>query len=214
MRTRDSRGYTPLHTAASLGVLPAVELLLAAGADPDGWHDNNVWTPLALAAWYYHPDVVAALIDGGAIVNRALRAGGSKTGAEGWNVLHRMVARMSVAEEGGIWRDVHGAQREVWSVNWEGMFRMLMEKGADPTAPDAKGRSARFLAHSYGMVDVVKVLGEVWPWEKVGYEWWCAGGWERVTGKEVGKGEAVEVMNEKAWRVWRRQERERLTRGE
>lgn len=209
-RTRDSRGYTPLHTAASLGVLPAVKHLLAAGADPDGWCDIAVWTPLALAAWYCHSPVVAVLLDAGAVVNRVLRKGAAGAGAEGFNVLHRLVARMAVAHSGLIWTDVSGCQKEPWNAAWEGIFRMLMERGADPTAPDGKGRSPRVLAREYGMLDVMDVLGEVWPWEKVGYKWWSDGGWGRLTGNEVCRGGKAVVITERAWRVKRREERYRL----
>lgn len=74
-------------------------------------------------------------------------------------MLHRLVARMSVGSAGEIWRDGRQTKREAWSVAWEDMFRMLMRRGADPTAPDGKGRSARVLAERYGMDEVVKALG-------------------------------------------------------
>lgn len=151
--------------------------LLAAGADPDGWHDNTGWTPLSLAAWHGHDEVVAALIDGGAQINRGLRTvrpGVERTGEEGWNVLHRLVARMSVESSSEVWTDDVRNQEEAWSPLWEGLFKRLVECGGDATAPDAKGRSPRVLVEEYGMVQVGEQLGVMWPWEKVGYGWWCA----------------------------------------
>lgn len=191
-------------------MLPAVQYLLDERVDPDGWHNNTVWTPLALAAWYGHSATVRALLIRGVRVNRVLRTGGDQTGAEGWNVLHRLVARMSVKYSREIWDDTKRKQRERWSEDWKLIFRMLMEWGADPTAPDAKGRSARVLAQRYGMKEVAEVLGEVYPWEKVGYEWFLAGGWNKVIRNEVGTGGVGVVQSEREWRVKRRMERDKL----
>lgn len=151
-----------------------------------------------------------ALLVGDVQVNRVLRTGGNQTGTEGWNVLHRLVARMSVNHSREIWDDTKRKQRERWSEKWKLIFRMLMKRGADPTAPDAKGRSARVLARCYGMGEVAEVLGEIYPWEKVGYEWFLAGGWGNVMTNEVGTGGVGVVQSEKAWRVQRRMERDKL----
>lgn len=72
-------GLLAAHAATTTVHTKGISASAAAWADPDGWHDGTVWSPLALAAWYAHPDVVAVLLDGGACVEDAdgpaLRAG-------------------------------------------------------------------------------------------------------------------------------------------
>ena len=61
-------GYTPLLIASRLGNAPVVEVLLAAGADPNLPTSNGA-TPLMLAAQAGHTAAVKALIERGADVN-------------------------------------------------------------------------------------------------------------------------------------------------
>ncbi|CAN0233494.1 unnamed protein product [Lampetra fluviatilis] len=62
---QDERGVTALHTACVFGCVPAVRLLLEAGADPD-CPDSTAWGPLHLAAKYGQARVVRLLLRHGA----------------------------------------------------------------------------------------------------------------------------------------------------
>jgi ankyrin repeat protein len=55
-------GTTPLYRAALTGNLPAVELLLRAGADPGSCNSDNRWTVLMVAVAQDHPEIVRRLL--------------------------------------------------------------------------------------------------------------------------------------------------------
>ncbi len=103
VNARDSGGNTPLHYAVDAGLAEIVELLLAAGADPNapGWSggEEKNWPPLLAALRLTRPAqppspdepetagariaVVEALLKHGADVNGRL--------THGWTALHRAV---------------------------------------------------------------------------------------------------------------------------
>jgi ankyrin repeat protein len=58
-----------LLEAAEKGDLPEVKRLLAGGADKDARRKFDGWTPLHLAAWKNHVDVVRCLLEAGADKN-------------------------------------------------------------------------------------------------------------------------------------------------
>ena len=62
-------GFTALHYAAREGCAPAVQNLLAAGADPDS-EDPDRETPLLLALENMHFDTAAVLVKGGADLDK------------------------------------------------------------------------------------------------------------------------------------------------
>jgi len=62
-------GFTPLHYAAREGCAACVQNLLAAGADPDS-EDPDRETPLLLALENLHFDTAAALVKGGADLDK------------------------------------------------------------------------------------------------------------------------------------------------
>ena len=66
---RDGDGWSALLYAASEGHLAAVEVLLAAGANPNLRDTHDGWTALTHACSNGATDVVAALLRGGAKVN-------------------------------------------------------------------------------------------------------------------------------------------------
>lgn len=63
-------GCTPLHAAATAGAASACRWLLAHGADPGATGGYDDATPLHVAAWHNHADAAAALLDGGAPIER------------------------------------------------------------------------------------------------------------------------------------------------
>jgi ankyrin repeat protein len=63
-------GCTALHAAAASGRAGAVGLLIARGADPNAAGGYDDGTPLHVAAWHDRVDAAAALLDGGAEIDR------------------------------------------------------------------------------------------------------------------------------------------------
>ncbi|MBI3468740.1 MAG: ankyrin repeat domain-containing protein [Planctomycetes bacterium] len=74
-----ARGGTPLHAAVLGGHKDVLQVLLAAGGDPNA-RDDEGQTPLDLAVGANRPDLVAALLAAGANVNARNDAG--------WTTLH------------------------------------------------------------------------------------------------------------------------------
>ncbi|MGZ4811077.1 MAG: ankyrin repeat domain-containing protein [Thermoanaerobaculia bacterium] len=72
--TRRPEG-SPLVGAARTGDVAMVRQLLARGADPNAPDGVNDWTPLLHAIHKAQPATIAALLDGGADVNRASPSG-------------------------------------------------------------------------------------------------------------------------------------------
>lgn len=68
INTRDERGLTPLHHAASSGHNDIVELLIAKGAETNS-KDKWGYTPLYYAIWSQHKDIVKLLVAKGADVS-------------------------------------------------------------------------------------------------------------------------------------------------
>ena len=73
--SRNSRGFAALHLAATRGSLPALSLLLEAGADPDVAGTWDGATPLTLASTNGHISVVRSLL--------SARADKDKTNSDG-----------------------------------------------------------------------------------------------------------------------------------
>jgi len=73
VNTKDSSGYTPLHSAAMFGTLEMVETLLAVDNINVNAVTTDKCTPISLAARKGHEDIVNALITAGADVNMADR---------------------------------------------------------------------------------------------------------------------------------------------
>ena len=65
-RTKDTQGWTPLHLAACLGHIEAMQDLIANKADIEAKNSNG-WTPLHLAAFLGQPEPVQFLLEHQAI---------------------------------------------------------------------------------------------------------------------------------------------------
>ncbi|KAK1148476.1 hypothetical protein N8T08_009481 [Aspergillus melleus] len=69
-KSKDDRGFTPLHYAACKGYTDVVQYLIDIGADVNSYSDHGV-SALSCAAMYAHEEVVRVLCDRGANVNSA-----------------------------------------------------------------------------------------------------------------------------------------------
>ena len=149
---RGINDYTPLHYAAGLGDLGAVELLLAAGADPDEiTRIDDLSTPLEEAERAGHVDVAERLrpLTTRLDWERASRAGDLAT-------LKRMLARGHDidARDGfgqtALMRAAHAGQRA--AVDW------LVERGAPLNHTSKYGLSALMLAIVAGHPQIARLL--------------------------------------------------------
>ena len=68
LESQDIKGQTPLHAAVKFNYCTTVEILLKAGADPDG-SDASIMTPIYVTARDNFPRTMALLIEYGADVN-------------------------------------------------------------------------------------------------------------------------------------------------
>ena len=67
--TDDEYGVTALHIAAVYGQVPVIQALLSRGAQIEQ-EDKDGQTPLILAAWRGHQEVVSLLLVAGANINQ------------------------------------------------------------------------------------------------------------------------------------------------
>lgn len=132
---RESReGMTALGYAAHFGHLAVVDLLLAAGADPNRavGHPLRV-TPLHAALYGGRVAVVGRLLERGADPNCA--RGGTGSPRDGWTALHYAAAAGSPA-----------------------LVAALFERGGDPARTDASGLRPRDVAAARGHGAVVTLI--------------------------------------------------------
>ncbi len=178
--------YSPLAfiSKAARGEVAAVELVLAAGMDPNV-KDNQGITPLIAAAGAGQREVVQLLLDGGADLNaqspeRVITKGKKRPRKKikygGTPLMHAVrgghadVVRL-LLEKGADFNatdDKHGLTALHWAVvhNQEAAMRVLLDKGASPGLKDRRGSTALALAAHYAKPEIVDVLLDRTPPEE------------------------------------------------
>ena len=146
-----ARGRTPLHEAAANASNPAViDVLVAAGADVNAL-DSNGHAPLHSVARYNpRPEIATVLIAAGADVNAgrallmALYRGGVFIGGQP-RPTRRSLAVVEVLVSSGAnleHADESGLTALHMSAIWTpAAFPLLLQLGADPSAPDVSGKT-------------------------------------------------------------------------
>ena len=122
-----SKGQTALMWAAAGGHAAAVQLLIESGADVDA-RSKGKFTPLLFAVRRGAIDVVRVLLAAGVDVNETVQGGAFSTGVAGPTEDSTSVLGLAVIN---------------------GQFdiaRLLLEKGANPNAPDSRGSLLHALA--------------------------------------------------------------------
>ncbi|CAN6181411.1 unnamed protein product [Urochloa humidicola] len=158
----DNYWHTALHVAASTGHEQCVRLLLEHGADPNA-RDAQGSVPLWEALSRRHHAAAQLLADAGGDLSAGDAALYARAAVEsGDAALLEDVARhgVDVVAE-ARWDDGGGAtalHRAVIQGN-AGMVRALLNRGADPDAEDAAGRTPRAAAAELGRPDVMDLLG-------------------------------------------------------
>lgn len=160
---RSDDGATPLCAAAASGNVPAIEILLVAGASTDA-RDNEGRSPLHLAVRGLFTDAVARLLDGGADANVKDAQGTTPVGvaitAEDVPLINLLLANSAdpvARRDVDGWTQLHAAAA---SGNM-GIIRALFKRTADhvllTTAPVTVG-STEFPAYSTPS-DVARLAG-------------------------------------------------------
>ncbi len=127
----DEYGRTPLHYAALNAQSEEVEILLAAGADPNA-QDDDGWTPLHCAAQAVSPECTTALLQAG--------------------------ANPSVEDMHGntpLWRAVFSSKGDGT------VIMLLRQAGADHFARNKHGVAPISLARTIANYDVAKFFSDV-----------------------------------------------------
>jgi len=156
-------GVPPIMYAAIVGNLPALNVLVAAGADIDAHETTKGATPLIVAIDSKRVSIVNRLIDIGADVNARMLCG--KTALIGASRLALDVVIERLIANGA---DVHavtngtmvGATGLVYAAGagYRSTVELLIESGADVNARCADGSTALFWACHRGHVPVVSML--------------------------------------------------------
>lgn len=128
-------------------------------------HSSDGWTPLHLAAFFGHPDLVNALLDRdvspdirstNAMKNTPLHAAVAGRKAAAVRALLDRGADVDARQEGG-WTALHGAAQN----GDRECVELLLAKGADITARAQNNQSALDLALQRGQQDVAALLDEL-----------------------------------------------------
>ena len=152
-----------MFAAAALGDLPRLQALVERWSGYLNIFAKDGFTPLQLACYFNQEKAALWLIEQGADVNAVAKnkmkiAPIHATATHGNLVILRALlekgAAVNAGQEGG-YTAVHQAAHR----NNIPMAQLLLQFGADPHQPDAKGQSARQLAQAEGNAEVAAVLG-------------------------------------------------------
>jgi len=157
--SRDGAGNTPLHYAASEGLVQAATFLISIGASLDARNADGQ-TPLHAAVRKDAPDCVRALISSGADLSaRDLTGSTPLHSAVYWNARKSMEALVLAGADLNA-RDFAGASPLFEAVRRQDAesARWLLEHGADPSARNDAGRTPLHDAAKNGDLPVVQLL--------------------------------------------------------
>lgn len=149
---RDENGQTPMTLALQLGSLNAFDALMASAKTNVEYRNSNDESPLMLAAIRGHLDAVTRLIRQGAHVNKTL-----------WSPLHYAasgggeqqleIARLLLAKDAYIDpRSPNDTTPLMMAAQYgsDGMVKLLLAEGADPTMQNQLGLTAADFASRSG----------------------------------------------------------------
>jgi ankyrin repeat protein len=159
----DSAPTLTIHEAAAAGLVDNVTELLEDDPSLLDSFAHDGWTALHLAAYFNREKVVRLLVERGANINLAaqhlggltpLHSALSSRNSKIAVFLLRNGASVSIAEQGGEQTPLHYAATN----DMELAAQILLERGADPEARDAKGRRPVDVAREKGSERVVALL--------------------------------------------------------
>ncbi|XP_013199735.2 ankyrin repeat domain-containing protein 27 [Amyelois transitella] len=161
--SRDSHGLTPLHVACIHGKATIVEVLIDMGADVNA-RDLNECTPLHYAAARGHQNALLLLLHSGANINQAnidkntplhLSVNNGHMNCVKALIYYAEHSRKkvninSINENGNT--PLHLASK--WG--YEGIARLLIENGAEPSLQNKCLKTAFDYAHNFKILNVLK----------------------------------------------------------
>lgn len=162
--------------AMRLGDVALVQILLKNGADYEG---STGWTrPIVLAARAGDLEVVRLLLEKetdhnarGQALETAMLSGHEAVVRvlleNGVDVNCRKYAKYTVLSS-LVQRHCRDCVPLSWTEQSEGMLRLLLGYGADPTIPDRNRKSALFYAQRRNHQGILQVLSEQYPWNGAG----------------------------------------------
>ena len=142
------------------GNLPAIEALVDRHPDLLHSRDQRGSTPLILAGYYNHQDVVRFMLERGAPVDEKDSSGNTALmGAcfKGYTEIAEILidAGADVDARNGM-----GGTCLIFAItfNREPIARLLLNRGADPDARDPGGKTALDYARAQGLVNLIPLL--------------------------------------------------------
>lgn len=161
---RDAAPPLTLHEAAAVGDLETVRrLILERGRLIDA-HAGDGFTPLALAAFFGHPEVAAYLVSQGANVSLAaanpmkvtpLHAAVAAGHVKIVETLVENGADVNARQQQG-WTPLHGAAQR----GDEALVKLLLSHGAQPEMRAESGQTPLDLAMTHGHAGVASLLAD------------------------------------------------------
>ncbi|CAG4980139.1 unnamed protein product [Colias eurytheme] len=163
VNSRDSHGLTPLHVASIHGKAATVEILIEMGAQVNAT-DLNECTPLHYSAARGHQNALLLLLHSGADINKAnIDKNTPLHMAVNNGHLNCVKALIYFAEHGRKQININCCNQSGntplhMSAKWgyEGIAKLLIENGAEPSLHNRNGKTAFDLAHNLKILQVLK----------------------------------------------------------
>lgn len=160
VNAKNSHHDSVLMLACRGGNAPLVEFLLDQRADLSVKSDLESETPLMIAAWFGHLDVVHVLLAKGADVNSRNQRGMTPLFCAALQGQAAIVRALFDRKADINAKDRHGATPLMAAARagHAAAVRVLLEQGADPEIRDSSGRSALTLAISESQAEIAELL--------------------------------------------------------
>jgi len=151
-----------IHEAAAMGIVPQIEALLS--RDPDSvnsWAPDG-FQPLGLAAFFGRREAAALLLARGGDVNTASRnnqkvmALHAALAGPAPDIAESLIA--AGADINAVQQDGVTPLMEAAAIGQAELVRLLLDRGADPSARDGKDRVAADFARTAGHQAIVELL--------------------------------------------------------
>lgn len=159
------QGWTPLYVSVSHDKVEPCRLFLERGADPN--KSPQGWTPLHSASDNGNEEIINMLLDKGADIN-----GRSSDESTSWPLYVAVCGKdvrtaTQLLDRGAKidLRDSDGATAlsQALLLGGEEMVRLLVDRGADPTAKSDRGDTMLISAASVGDLSIMKLLHKICP---------------------------------------------------
>ena len=159
VNSRDRNGDSPLNMAAAKGNEALAEALLSAGADVNLANIAGV-TPLMGASFSGKPKLVRRLLDAGARIqpfDRVHKNAAVYAAAHGCTECLDELLRAGTDVNARLDNDL---TLLMWATGYghEATVRLLLERGADPTLKDNRGKSAADMARDSSFPALIPLL--------------------------------------------------------